>query len=73
MADRPIKAKIMCFEKQMVVELSYRANHHQEKGQFEDSEWVYFQEYLNQYYKKQHELLLNSNSNTCRAVLRILA
>ncbi|MGE8243271.1 hypothetical protein D3C87_890420 [compost metagenome] len=70
MSSHPIRIRLSGSPKIMLFEVSHRMNHYL-NGQFENTLMADFQNRLEYLFPERHSLLLNSNSNTCRATLTI--
>lgn len=70
MSSHPIRVRLSGSSKVLLFEVSHRANHYLE-GQFKHTLIEDFQNRLEFLFPERHSLLLNSNSNTCRAALTI--
>lgn len=70
MSSHPIRVRLSGSSKVLLFEVSHRANHYLE-GQFKHTLIEDFQNRLEFLFPERHSLLLNSNSNTCRATLTI--
>lgn len=70
MSSHPIRIRLSGSPKVMLFEVSHRMNHYLD-GQFKNTLMTDFQNRLEYLFPERHSLLLNSNSNTCRATLTI--
>ncbi|MFU1858691.1 hypothetical protein BWD42_16275 [Sphingobacterium sp. CZ-UAM] len=70
MSSHPIRIRLSGSSKIMLFEVSHRMNHYLD-GQFKHTLIADFQGRLEYLFPERHSLLLNSNSNTCRATLSI--
>jgi hypothetical protein len=70
MSSHPIRIRLLGSSKLIVLEVSYRVNHYLE-GQFKSDLIRDFEKRLDYLFPEKHNLLMNSNSNTCRSTLTI--
>lgn len=70
MSSHPIRIRLSGSSKLIVLEVSYRVNHYLE-GQFKSDLIRDFEKRLDYLFPEKHNLLMNSNSNTCRSTLTI--
>lgn len=70
MSSHPIRVRLSGSAKVLLFEVSHRANHYLD-GQFNNTLMEDFRHRLEFLFPERHNLLLNSNSNTCRATLTI--
>lgn len=70
MANQSVRIRLSGTSKILQLEVSHRVNHYLE-GQFQHALIQDFQKRLDYLFPEQHNLLLNSNSNTCRATLTL--
>lgn len=69
-SSHPIRIRLSGSDKILLLEVSHRVNPYLD-GQFDTTFLRDFQQRLQFLFPEQHSLLLNSNSNTCRATLTI--
>ncbi|MDM1296620.1 hypothetical protein HX021_20250 [Sphingobacterium sp. N143] len=70
MASQPVRIRLSGTPRVIQLEVSHRVNHYLE-GQFQHALIQDFQKRLDYLFPEQHNLLLNSNSNICRATLTL--
>ncbi|WP_104385833.1 hypothetical protein [Sphingobacterium sp. HMA12] len=70
MSSHPIRVRLSGSSKVLLFEVSHRANHYLQ-DQFKHTLMEDFRNRLEFLFPDRHSLLLNSNSNTCRATLTI--
>ncbi|WP_293945962.1 MULTISPECIES: hypothetical protein [unclassified Sphingobacterium] len=70
MSSHPIRIRLSGSSKVLLFEVSHRVNHYLD-GQFKHALIEDFRNRLEFLFPQRHSLLLNSNSNTCRATLTI--
>jgi len=70
MSSHPVRIRLKGSSKLVMLEVSYRVNHYLE-SQFNSTLIHDFQLRLDYLFPEKHNLLMNSNSNTCRITLTI--